>query len=344
MIQNTLKLLYFFLICAACHSTSEEISTPEPNVKTEKTAHDTDDPAIWLNENDPAKSIIFGTDKDSDGAIVAFSLEGEILNEKTIGGVKRPNNVDIRKGFLLNDSSRIDLLAFTERERKQVRIFSVPDMEPLDFGGIPVFEDEEDSKFQYPMGISFYDPPNTEDLFLIVSRKNGPEEEYLYQYKVITKGAGLSLQLVRKFGNYSGQKEIEAIAVDDELGFVYYSDETFGIRKYHADPEMGDEELGVFGGETFAEDSEGIAIMKCSNGNGYIIVSNQQRGTFNFFDRKSNEFIKEMDLGTKDTDGIEILNVPLNEIFSTGLFVAMNNNKDFYFYDLKKLKISDLCQ
>ncbi len=42
--------------------------------------------------------------------------------------------------------------------------------------------------------------------------------------------------LVRKFGLFSGKKEIESIAVDDALGYVYYSDEGYGVRKYYADP------------------------------------------------------------------------------------------------------------
>lgn len=46
------------------------------------------------------------------------------------------------------------------------------------------------------------------------------------------------MTLVRKFGTWSGKKEIESVAVDDELGFIYYSDEGVGVRKYAADPEL----------------------------------------------------------------------------------------------------------
>ena len=56
----------------------------------------------------------------------------------------------------------------------------------------------------------------------------------------------LEAKLVRKFGNYSGKKEIESIAVDNENGYVYYSDEQFGVRKYYADPDKGNQELLVY--------------------------------------------------------------------------------------------------
>ena len=51
------------------------------------------------------------------------------------------------------------------------------------------------------------------------------------------------------------------VAVDDALGFVYYSDERFGIRKYRADPDAPDAatELASFGtdGRTSPVDSAG---------------------------------------------------------------------------------------
>ncbi len=67
----------------------------------------------------------------------------------------------------------------------------------------------------------------------------------------------VSAKLIRKFGRFSGKKEIESIAVDNELGYVYYSDEQFGIRKYYADPEKGDNEVAVFGQGDYKEDNEG---------------------------------------------------------------------------------------
>jgi 3-phytase len=62
--------------------------------------------------------------------------------------------------------------------------------------------------------------------------------------------------VVRKFGKYSGLKEIESIAVDDEMGYIYYSDEQFGVHKYYADPAKGNEELSVFGQGDFTSDVE----------------------------------------------------------------------------------------
>ncbi len=324
------------LATVSCKEQGSKLPAIAPDIITEKTPNDTDDPAIWINPDDAAKSIVFGTDKETNGGIYAFDLNGKIIKEKSITGIQRPNNVDLEYGFQLNDSIAVDVIAFTEREKQQIRLFSVPDMKPLDGGGFPVFEDETNIENRLAMGISLYKSPKDSSLFAIVSRKIGPSGSYLYQYKLESDSTGVSSTLVRKFGSFTGGKEIEAIAVDNELGFVYYSDEGECVKKYYAEPNMGNEELSCFGGEHFLEDIEGIAIARYPNGEGYIIVSDQQRGQFNIFSRKDNSFIKAVNLSTTETDGCDVVTVPLNNTFPNGLFAAMNDQKNFYFYDLNK--------
>lgn len=334
---KSIWLICFTGLILACSNSKKNYPEIQPDVITEQTLHDTDDPAIWVNYENPEESIVFGTDKDTNGAIFAFDLNGKIIEEKTIRGLKRPNNVDIRQNVKVNDSVHTDIMVFSERERKQVRVFSIPDMIALDNGGFPVFQDETNPDYKLPMGISLYKSHKDEALYVIVGRKDGPKQAYLHQFKMEFSKDQVKLDLVRKFGNYSGKKEIEAIAVDDALGHVYYSDEIYGIRKYHAEPSMGNEELNLFGGETFQRDNEGIAIVAKKGKEGFIIVSNQQAETFNIFSRETNAFIKEINLTTNQTDGCEVTTFPLNNTFKSGLFVAMNDEKNFYFYDLDKL-------
>lgn len=335
MMKKILFILGMVLWTMACNRS--KLPAIPPNIITEYTLNDTDDPAIWVHPEDPSKSIVFGTDKETNGAIYAFDLSGKIIEAKTIRGIERPNNVDIEYGFRLNDSTQTDILVFTEREKQQIRMFAVPEMKPLDGGGFPVFTDEEVRGNRLPMGISLYKSPKDGTVYAIVGRKTGPENGYLYQYELRGNRTGIQANLVRKFGSFSGQKEIEAIAVDDEEGFIYYSDEGVCIKKYYAEPSMGDKEISCFGGEHFLEDIEGIAIATYPNGEGYLIVSDQQLGQFNVFSRKDNVFVKAMNLTTHETDGCEVVTIPLNSTFSHGLFVAMNDQKNFYFYDLGKL-------
>ena len=333
--KNISYLLVLTIVMISCRQSRLPKITPD--VITEFTLNDTDDPAIWVNPKNPAESIVFGTDKKTNGAIYAFDLNGKIIQDKTIRDIQRPNNVDIEYGFQLNDSTVTDILVFTEREKQQIRMFSVPDMKPLDGGGFKVFEDEELEENKLPMGVSLYKSSKDATVYAIVGRKTGPADGYLYQYALNADSLGVSSNYVRKFGKFSGVKEIEAIAVDDENGFVYFSDEGVCIKKYHAEPSMGNEEISCFGGEYFDEDIEGIAIASYADGHGYLIVSNQQKGEFNIFDRETNAYINAVNLSTTETDGCEAVTVPLNDTFKNGLFVAMNDEKNFYFYDLKRL-------
>ena len=256
------------MLCLLCGCAGGQKSKPaadalRPTVVTEKVIFDTDDPAIWINAADPAQSLIIGTDKETGGGLYAYDLQGKIVNKVT--GLQRPNNVDIIYGMPLG-GKMVDLAVATEREANKLRIYTLPEMKAADGGGLEVFAGEKDRD---PMGVACYTRPADSAIFIIVGRKTGPADGYLWQYRLVEDNGKVALQLVRKFGRYSGKKEIESIAVDNEMGFVYYSDEQVGIRKYYADPEKGNEELALFGAGEFKVDNEGISIYKLTD-SGYL--------------------------------------------------------------------------
>lgn len=314
-----------------------------PVVVTQPLPHDTDDPAIWIHPTDSSKSIIIGTDKDSDGGVYAYDLAGNIVNQVT--GLRRPNNVDVAYGLHLGDTL-VDIAVLTEREAGKIRIFSLPDLNAIDGGGIPVFEGEAGEDETAPMGIALYTRPTDSAIFAIVGRKFGPTEGYLWQYRLHGSSGTVQGSVVRKFGTFSGQKEIEAIAVDNELGYVYCSDEGVGVRKYAADPDLGiDEELALFAQGDMADDHEGIAIYKSNDSTGYLLVSNQQANTFVVYAREGtngdphrHELLAEVPVSTIECDGADVTAVNLGGSFPDGLFVAMSNGMTFHYYDWRDLQ------
>ncbi|RCH54013.1 3-phytase [Mucilaginibacter hurinus] len=314
-----------------------------PVVITDTVTHDTDDPAIWINPADASKSLIVGTDKDVNGALYVFDLEGKVVNK--VANLKRPNNVDIAYGLLLGGKP-VDIAVVTERKTHKLRIFSLPDMKAVDNGGIPVFEGETTADYRDLMGIALYTSP-AKEIYAIVGRKTGPTDgTYLWQYLLTDDGSGkVKATLKRKFGKYSGKKEIESIAADNELGYIYYADEGAGVHKYYADPAKGNHELAFFGTRDFAEDVEGISIYKTGAGTGYILVSDQQANKFNVYKREGsaenhNEHtvIASIPFSTLESDGSEVTNVNLNKRFPKGLFVAMTNGKTFHYYDWRDIE------
>lgn len=311
----------------------------KPVIITEPVKYDTDDPAIWVNKADPAKSLVIGTDKDADGALYVYNLQGKIIADKVVRGLKRPNNVDLAYGLMLNGKPT-DIAIITERISHKLRIYSLPDMRPVDNGGIDMFVGETGPEFRDLMGISIYTAKDGK-MYAIVGRKSGPKTGgYIWQYLLGDDGKGnVKATLVRKFGEYSGKKEIESIAVDNELGYIYYSDEQVGVRQYYADSEKGNRELSIFGTTGFAADHEGISIYKINDSTGYILVSDQGANRFQIFSRegtKQNPFehklLKIANVAARESDGSDVVNVPLNSTFKHGLFVVMSTDRTFHYY------------
>jgi 3-phytase len=355
-------LSVYFLCVAACVSCNTGTETnrgeSEQQIKdsvimiqaaviTDTVPNDTDDPAIWIHPTDPAQSLIVGTDKDSLGGLYIFNLDGKIVN--SVKGIKRPNNVDIEYGLTLGGKA-VDIAVAAERQTGNLRVFSLPDMKPVDGGGIPVFVGDTLPMYRDLMGIGLYKNPAGK-IYAIVGRKTGPTDgRYLAQYELMDNGKGIvAAKEVRRFGNYSGVKEIEAIFVDDKMGYVYYSDENVGIRKYYADPEKGNEELALFGTTGFTDDHEGISMYATSDGTGFILVSDQQAQAFRIFTREGTKdnshdhvFLKTVKVSALESDGSEMVSIPLGR-FSKGLFVAMSTDKTFHYFHAEDI-LGDLLK
>lgn len=311
----------------------------QPRIITEPVKYDTDDPAIWINRAHLAESLVLGTDKEQDGALVVFGLDGRIRHDLTVRGLVRPNNVDLAYDVMIA-GRKTDIAVVTERYPHRLRAYRLPDMAPVDGGGIPVFVGQAGREV---MGIALYTRPGDGAVFALVSRSEAgaPRKNYLHQYRLVDDGTGtLRGIFTRAFGKWSGLKEIEAVAVDSELGYVYYSDERFGVRKYHADPlaEDAEDELAQLGTTGFARDHEGISIYPTGGGRGYILVSNQQADTFRIFSREgtaenphAHPLLASVRVAAMDSDGSDVTAVELPG-FPGGLFVAMSTDRTFHFY------------
>ncbi|MBK8954080.1 MAG: phytase [Saprospiraceae bacterium] len=312
----------------------------QAEVISEKVLDDSDDPAIWVDPNHPANSLVIGTDKHLDnGGLYVFNLQGKIDRNRTKLGMKRVNNVDVAYGFIWGKDT-IDIVVATERDRNSLRIFSLPEMESIDGGGVKIMAQPGDS---LPMGIALYKSADHQ-VYAIVSRKQGPSENYLSQYLLRQDASGrLEAVEVRRFGKFSGKKEIESICVDNELGYIYYSDERAGVRKYFADPSKGNQELAFFGQGQYKIDNEGISIAKTASGKGYLLVSNQAANSFIFYPREGSPLnphdhtkLAEVRVSARDSDGSDTWSYGLPG-YEGGLFVAMSTDKTFHFYSLNKL-------
>jgi 3-phytase len=266
---------------------------------------------------------------------VVHRLDGSVV--QVIGGLNRPNNVDVEYRVVLGGRT-MDLVVATERLARQLRVYRVAERGDrlVDVAALPVLEGARGDRGA-PMGIGLYRRPKDGRLFAIVAPKDGPTTDYLWQYAIDDAGGRLVARLVRRFGAYSGKGEIEAVAVDDALGYVYFADEGGGIHKWHADPDApgAGTELAYFGRDGFTGDREGIAIYGNADGTGYIVCTDQRPGgsQYRLYRREGlpgrphdhQETVKVVSGPADSTDGIDVTSVPLGPRFPRGLLVAMNS-------------------
>lgn len=328
-------------------------STPtiplKPALATQSVGDDADDPAYWYHKTQPSKSLFLGTNKTAapQGALVVFDAQGKI--KQTIANIDRPNNVDVEYGLKLRGKS-VDIAVATERLQRRLRVFMIkPDGSGLvdvsDLSGLRVFQNETGDASE-PMGIALYKRPKDGTIFAIVSRKAGESGRYLGQYRLMDNGKGrVKAVEVRRFGAFGGGKEIEAVAVDDELGYVYYSDEGFGVRKYHADPALqNNKELAILATDGFQGDHEGIAIYQKPKGRGYLVITEQidSGSRYHVYTREASagkphthRLLAVLTNGADATDGIEIVSpAHATPRFQQGMLIAMNSRgKNFLIYD-----------
>jgi 3-phytase len=196
------------------------------------------------------------------------------------------------------------------------------------------------------MGISLYRRPKDGAVFAVVAPKAGGARDYMWQYRLEDDGTGrVKATFVRRFGAFSGKGEIEAVVVDDELGYVYYADERAGIHKYRVDPDApdADRELALFGTTGYQGDREGLGVYALPGGKGYIVSADQLKGdsVFHVYKREGeagaphdhSRVMLSFVGGADETDGLEIFSAALGPEFPDGLLAVMNStSRNFLFF------------
>ena len=316
------------------------IATVKPLRATDTLPLDPDDPAIWINRADPSKSLVLGTMKVAapDGALAVFSVDGKLRH--LLKGPDRPNNVDVEYGIDL-DASPTDIAVLTERMGRRLRVYAIARdgsaLRDISAGKMPILDGAPGDEGA-PMGIALYRRPKDSAIFAIVAPKAGPKDNYLWQYRLQDDGTGrVKATFVRRFGTFSGIGEIEAVAVDDELGYVYYADEGSGIHKWHADPDApgASSELATFGTTGYEQDREGLGLYTMAGGTGYLVSVDQLPGesVFHVYKREGepgrphdhSKTVLSFKGGADGTDGLDVTSGSLGPDFPDGALIAMNS-------------------
>ncbi|MBE9212788.1 phytase [Plectonema cf. radiosum LEGE 06105] len=221
-------------------------------------AGDSDDPAIWVNPDNPGESIVIGTLKD--GGLVTFNLQGEI--QQTISplvfGEQRFNNVDIIYNFplasrIVSEEPKIDLAVVSDRANDTLAIYSISENGQLEKLSTPQLDDPAFSIFGVDdgeataYGLATYTSPVSGKSYVFVTQadgnkvaqieltsKLGPADEQLIEAEVVR-----TLELPIPEGGEAADSQSEGLVVDQELGFLYVAIEGADVLKFAAEPETG---------------------------------------------------------------------------------------------------------
>lgn len=316
MKPGSVALAGMLLLCGGCAGMAQagkdevlpvaHTVVPEAFVSASTPQHDVDSPASW---RDPQGRLqVIATAKKTGMLLVYDGDDGRLLRSvggegEAAGRLRRPNGIAVTG----------ELAWVVERDNHRVQLFSLPDFEPLLLFGA--------DDLRKPYGLWVRSLPQAYEV--IVSDNYEGEggkgavpplaqlDRRFHRYRVERKEGRWHAEALGPFGDTTRAGAIrvtESLWGDERNQRLLIAEEDTGIgtrlREYGLDGRYRGRDVGegVYGAQ-----AEGIALMRCADGSGYWIGSDQykQRTLFHVFDRSSLRHVGSFaGKVTANTDGI----------------------------------------
>ena len=277
-----------------------------------------DDPAIWVNAADPARSRVLGTDKK--GGLLVYDLQGRQLQDLRIG---RVNNVDVRSGFHLGERE-VDLAVASNRDNNSLHVFAI---EPKT-GEVSVLG-EVATPLKDIYGLCMFKDSGGA-LYAIANDKDGS----FLQYRLSAPAGELRGELVRRFATAS---QPEGCVADDrgQRLFIGEEDKAVWALDARADaPATLEKVIGV--GGPIKADIEGLGFYQGKQRD-YLVISSQGNDRYVVVEasppyRLRGAFSIGLNAGlgidgASQTDGLDLTSANLGGPWSQGLLVVQDGRK-----------------
>ncbi|GAA2695239.1 phytase [Actinoplanes palleronii] len=287
---------------------------------------DADDPAIWVDQANKARSLVIGTAKN--GGLRVYDLKGREVQSIATPDGGRFNNVDIISGFKLG-KQRVDLAVVTDRGLDKLRIYRISPAGLTDItsADAPLLFSKDQAEVEEQAtgyGLATY------DRYAVVSRRHSTRlgifrlEE---KHGKVTYRTSDTLDLPSSFRLPNGDTwspcadpgegpQVEGMVIDAEAGVLYAAQEDVALWRinlragtFSSIPRIVEKvkEYGTpgtwdatseecvldtandpgFGGRITA-DVEGASLYETGKRDGYLIVSSQGDSRFYVYDRRTN--------------------------------------------------------
>lgn len=310
--------------CSPQQPAALSVKTVEVAAKAETTPVGTDDdaaddPAIWRNAADPAKSLVIGTDKRA--GIHVYDLTG-----KALGFTPSPrlNNVDLRDSVAPGGKPVI-LVAASDRQDEanaKMALFRLDTLAAklVPLASVPVGKGEA-------YGMCLWRRAADGALFAFMVMKDGRIDQLEFDLSGPTPTA-------KPVRNMKVGTQAEGCVADDRTGILYVAEEDVGIWSFVADP-AGSREPSTFAKvdkKTLFDDAEGLALVPQGKDGGYLLVSSQGDNAYTLYSLETRKYAGRFRIdggaidGTHETDGIDLALGDFGSDYPTGLFVAQDGD------------------
>lgn len=275
---------------------------------------DQDDFCVWVNEENPQASYIISSDKTAH-EIFTYDLEGNKVSQLY---VDRPGNIDIAKDFPLGDQ-KVDLIVVNQRREPRQLVACTIDRKT---GQLSRIDHEKLLTGKNYGGCLCKDIKTGKFYFVSTSKTRG-----ITQYELYDQNGKIASRIARSWpSNVS-----EAAVANDSKGILYIADELRGVRKLDIEPnENTPGELVIRIGENnLVGEVEGLTLLKISETESYLIVSDQGSSTFRVYrEEEGYPHVGDFQIaGAIKTDGIELMTTSLGKNFPHGIFLCHTDQK-----------------
>ncbi len=308
-------------------------------------AGDSDDPAIWLDPNDAADSLVAVTLKD--GGLMVLDLTGAIRQTiaPPVYGDVRYNNVDVVYNFPLGGETA-DLFIVSDRRNDTLAVFRIdPDnrlISDVTSVTMPATIFGVDDGEQTVYGLAAYTSSRDGRVYTFVTQAAG---NLVAQLMLSDDGSGFvtadivrTLELPMPTG-VAADSQSEGIVVDRFLRYLYIAMENgVGIVKFNAEPDGGEDYTVIHTmDEPFLQpDIKGLTIYYGAGDSGYLLVSSQGDHTYAVLSRADgNAYLGSFIIADEgkidqanESDGADVTNVALGPLFPNGLLIVQDGAND----------------
>ncbi|MEQ9315222.1 MAG: phytase [Henriciella sp.] len=240
-----------------------------------------DDPAIWINPEAAAGSLILGTNKDE--GLHVYDLTGKELQFLDAGAL---NNVDVRGNIAVASNDEMNAISWFAIEPSTAIVTHL--------GNTPTGKDEPYGICAGQVGTTYYVMP---------TYKDGQAHVWTLDTDAI---ASLQPELIAEIqvGQF-GQLQLEGCVFDETNGQIFVGEEEHGVWKL----DLNDLTAAPVSVDTIAAanglvaDVEGMDIWEGENGEGYLVVSAQAADRFVVYDLKAPHAPRGIFTVTANADG-----------------------------------------